>query len=525
MENTPSSTTSGGSAGAGVLSRFVHAAARSAARRPKTTVALWLALIVACVVLGSSAGMRTLSNSESGTGESARADARLTASGLQGPATENVLVRSSSPKRTAQAVAALETGASRLPAVKSVQGPNDSPELSRAGGRTALVVVTLRGDPNNPDTRAAQVQHFVDSLAARHPGVTVQEAGSGSEDNAITNLVNNGLHRAELISVPITLVILVLAFGALVAASVPLLLGLTSVGAALGALGLVSHIAPNGSSTAPVVVLIGLAVGVDYSLFYIRRERVERRNGASGDAALAATSATVGRAILVAGMTVVIGLAGLLFTGFGVFTSMALGAILVVLIAVVGSLTVLPAMLALLGDRIDRGRLWPRRRKARSRRRRTMWQVARGGSHEPPPHLTDTCPRHPRSAGGAIDLDHDRRAGSERRVAEHADPRCLYGDRASVPGIRRHGRPGRQRTRTPQQASHIAATQDRPKRANRSPEAGARWTHKSRATARPRCSRSRCPSPASASPTTRCRRCATSSSRRSQEQSQARTRT
>ena len=340
-----------------MLARFVHAAARSAARRPKTTVALWLALIVACVGLGSSAGMRTLSNSGSGTGESARADARLTASGLQGPATENVLVRSSSPQRTAHAVAALEAGARRLSAVKSVDGPDRLPALSRAGGRTALVVVTLRGDPNNPDTRAAELQHYVDGLSTRQPGVPFLEAGSGSEDNAINQLVNNGLHRAELISVPITLLILVLAFGALVAASVPLLLGLTSVGAAIGALGLVSHIAPNGSSTAPVVVLIGLAVGVDYSLFYIRRERVERRSGASADAALAATSATVGRAILVAGMTVVIGLAGLLFTGFGVFTSMALGAILVVAIAVVGSLTVLPAMLALLGDRIDRGRI------------------------------------------------------------------------------------------------------------------------------------------------------------------------
>jgi uncharacterized membrane protein YdfJ with MMPL/SSD domain len=390
MQTTPSSTLSGGSAGsngsagsgvprgAGMLSRFVHAAARSAARRPKTTVALWLALIVACVFLGSSAGMRTLSHSGSGTGESARADARLTASGLKGPATENVLVQSSSPHRTAQAVQALEAGARRLAVVASVDGPDRSPDLGRAGGRTALVVVTLRGDPNNPDTRAAQVQQFVDGIAARHPGVTINEAGSGSEDNAITKLVNDGLHRAELISVPITLVILVLAFGALVAASVPLLLGLTSVGAALGALGLVSHIAPNGSSTAPVVVLIGLAVGVDYSLFYIRRERVERRGGASADAALAATSATVGRAILVAGMTVVIGLAGLLFTGFGVFTSMALGAILVVLIAVVGSLTVLPAMLALLGDRIDRGRLW-RRRRTRARTRRTTWQALAAG--------------------------------------------------------------------------------------------------------------------------------------------------
>ena len=395
MQITPSSTTSGGSAGAGgsasagVLSRFVRAAARSAGRRPKTTVALWLALIIACVALGSSAGMRTLSNSGSGTGESARADARLTASGLKGPATENVLVRSSSPQRTANAVKALEAGARRLPAVRSVDGADRSHDLERAGGRTALVVVTLRGDPNNPDARAAQVQHVVNQLSANEHGVTFYEAGSGSEDNAITSLVNNGLHRAELISIPITLMILVLAFGALVAASVPLLLGLTSVGAALGALGLVSHIAPNGSSTAPVVVLIGLAVGVDYSLFYIRRERVERRNGASADAALAATSATVGRAIVVAGMTVVIGLAGLLFTGFGVFTSMALGAILVVLIAVVGSLTVLPAMLALLGDRIDRGQLWPRRggQPHARRRRNTMWQALAAG-------VTD----HPRTA-------------------------------------------------------------------------------------------------------------------------------
>jgi uncharacterized membrane protein YdfJ with MMPL/SSD domain len=379
MKTTPSSTTFRGPAGDGLLARFVHAAARSAARRPKTTVALWLVLIVGCVAAGSLAGMRTLSNSESGTGESARADARLDASGLQGPATEDVLVSSHSPAQTARAVAELQAGVRRLTAVKSAVGPDRAPSQSTAGGRTALVVVTLRGDPNNSDARAAQVQDLVDRQAAAHPGVIFREAGSGSEDNAMNKLVDDGLHRAELISVPITLLILVLAFGALVAASVPLLLGLTSVGAAIGALGLVSHIAPNGSSTAPVVVLIGLAVGVDYSLFYIRRERAERRAGASADAALAATSATVGRAILVAGATVVIGLAGLLFTGFGVFTSMALGAILVVTIAVIGSLTVLPATLALLGDRIDRGRLWPRRRRTDARQRRTAWQVLAAG--------------------------------------------------------------------------------------------------------------------------------------------------
>jgi uncharacterized membrane protein YdfJ with MMPL/SSD domain len=133
------------------------------------------------------------------------------------------------------------------------------------------------------------------------------------------------------------------------------------------------------------VVLIGLAVGVDYSLFYIRRERAERAaedHPAHPDAALEAASATVGRAILVAGATVAIALAGLLFTGFGVFTSMALGAIAVVVIAVIGSLTVLPAVLALLGDRVNRGRLW--RRRAPRPGRASMWdRIARAVTARP----------------------------------------------------------------------------------------------------------------------------------------------
>ena len=205
-------------------------------------------------------------------------------------------------------------------------------------------------------------------IAAQEPGVRLQEAGEASGGHAINQVVDTDLHHAELISLPITLLILLVAFGALVAAVVPLLLGLTSVAGALGALGLVSHVVPSGSATASVVVLIGLAVGVDYSLFYIRREREERRAGRTADAALAAATASVGRAIVVAAMTVIIGLAGLLFTGLGVFTSMALGAIMVVAIAALGSVTVLPALLALLGDRIDRGRLWGRRRDRRDRR-------------------------------------------------------------------------------------------------------------------------------------------------------------
>jgi uncharacterized membrane protein YdfJ with MMPL/SSD domain len=358
----------------GALARFVRGAARASARRPKLVIALWLALIVACFAGGSIAGTRTLSDAASGSGQSAQAEAHLQRAGLLDNFTENVIVRSTSPSKTAHAVAEIAAGAARQPHVISVQSPQTEPALSRSGGRTGLVVVKLRGDPDQQDSHVKALQSFVTNTAQNTHGVYIGELGDGSSEAAMNDLVSNGLHKAELIALPITLVILVLVFGALVAAVVPLVLGLTSVAAAMGALGIVSHVAAEGTTTAPVVILIGLAVGIDYSLFYIRRERAERRLGKGPEAALDASAATVGRAILIAGTTVIIGLAGLLFTGNAVFVSMALGAILVVAIAVLGSLTVLPAVLALLGDKVDRGRLWRRRSHRRPGDvRQTLW--------------------------------------------------------------------------------------------------------------------------------------------------------
>ncbi len=348
----------------GRLARVVSTISGASARHPRTVVALWLVLIAGCIFAGASAGTKTLSTAGSGTGESAKADAALTAAHLKSPATESVLVSSGSARDTGAAVTALELRVRRLPSVAAVKGPREVPALSRAGGRLQLVQVQLRGDPDTADKRVTPLEQAVGSIAASHRGATLQEAGDASGGHAANQTLNTDLSHAELVSLPITLIILIVAFGALVAAVVPLLLGLTSVAGALGALGVISHIAPQGQPTGSVVVLIGLAVGVDYSLFYIRREREERRAGRDSDAALTAATASVGRAIVVAALTVMVGLAGLTFTGLGVFTSMALGAILVVAIAGVGSVTVLPAVLALLGDRIDRGRLWPRRRRA-----------------------------------------------------------------------------------------------------------------------------------------------------------------
>jgi uncharacterized membrane protein YdfJ with MMPL/SSD domain len=173
---------------------------------------------------------------------------------------------------------------------------------------------------------------------------------------------------------------------------VPLLLGLTSVAAAMGALGFVSQVVPSDQSAGSLVVLFGLAVGVDYSLFYIRREREERRAGRGAHAALDAAAAAVGRAIVVSGLTVMVALAGLLVTGMKVFESMALATIAVVAIAVIGSLTVLPAVLAMLGDRVEKGRLpgvkWLRARRARREaaagQRRGAWAaIARVATRRP----------------------------------------------------------------------------------------------------------------------------------------------
>jgi RND superfamily putative drug exporter len=379
------------SPGVGVLGRVTARAAGASARRPKTVILLWLVLVVGLVAAGTTAGMKSLSDAESGVGDSARADQQLVDAGISDPAVESVLIRSADSATTAKVTADLVRRAEKLPDSTKVRGPEQVPALSTAGGRTTLVQVTLRGDPADAADHVDGLTGAVNAARAAHPGATLQIAGPGTFDKVIDKVVEDDLRKAELFSLPITLVILLVAFGALVAASVPLLLGVTSVAAAIGGLGLISQFAPLGDAATSLVVLIGLAVGVDYSLFYIRREREERTRGLGPDAALHATAATVGRAIAVSGVTVIVALAGLLVTGMPVFTSMALGTMLVVAIAILGSLTVLPAVLAVLGDRIDRGRLPGARRRIARRAARPQ----RSGAWA---RIAGAVTRHPHAA-------------------------------------------------------------------------------------------------------------------------------
>jgi RND superfamily putative drug exporter len=365
------------------------ALAGAATRRPRTTIALWLGLVVACSAAGAITGTRTTSFSEGGTGESARADALVRAAGLEDPAAERVLIAGGDAAAVSAAADDVTARFGALREVGEVQGPRDAPELSTNGGRTVLVVARLRGDPDDAADHVAPLERAVAEVRGAHPGTELRQAGAGTGENEFMALLDEDLGKAGMLSLPVTLIVLLLVFGSVLAALVPLLLGLTSVVAAMGAYGVVSQIAPDGGSTGALVLLIGLAVGVDYSLFYIRRERDERAAGRSADAAISIAAATAGRAIVVSGLTVMLSLAGLFVTGLSIFTSMAVGTIIVVAFAVLGSLTVLPATLTVLGDRIDRRRLpfTGRRREGR------LWaRVAAEVTSRPVPWLvTAVC--------------------------------------------------------------------------------------------------------------------------------------
>ena len=271
------------------------------------------------------------------------------------------------------------------------------------------------------------------SWTSSTPVTRIEEFGDASADRALSKAFSDDFQRAEITSLPITLIILILAFGALLAAFVPLLLAVTAVAAAIGLIGPISQIWPVDESINSVVLLIGLAVGVDYALFYIRREREERARGRSEEAALEAAAATSGRAVLVSGFTVIAAMAGMYFGGAPTFISFATGTILVVAIAVLGSLTVLPAVLSKLGDRVNKGRipfLKPERRTGEPR----VWSWVLEPRARPPADLRDRGGSGAGRAGGA-GAAHPHGGLGRRRAAAlargHAD---LRPDAGRLPG-------------------------------------------------------------------------------------------
>jgi RND superfamily putative drug exporter len=353
------------------------------ARHRKTVLLGWLLLVAAAVVTGNMLGTKQINSYD--PGQAGQAERVLARPGVIQQPTETVLIQPLARGRTVandpevlRAVGQVAAALRGVPAsAKDVRYPATAaagPLISR-DGRSALVTFTVAGNPNNSIQTVAAAERAVATVQARHPALLVGESGQASVGEATNASVSADFRRAGVTSVPVTLLILLVVFGALIAAGIPVLLAGTAVVSAISLLAIPSRWLPIGQATSSILLLIGLAVGVDYSLFYLRREREERARGRNTAEALRIASATSGRAIVISGLTVMISLAGLFLLGIDVFSGVAVGTILVVGIAVLGSLTALPAALALLGGWVDWGRIPFLGRRRTAAQRSAFWEA------------------------------------------------------------------------------------------------------------------------------------------------------
>ena len=330
--------------------------ARWSATHPWRAIGLWVVFVAVCFAAGGWAGTDKATDEDLAIGEDGRATTIIADGHFAEHAKENVLITAREGRLDqAEAQAAAADAAKRMGALAEVQDVGD-PIPSR-DGNALLVPITMAGDE---DAASDNVGKLLDQTAAvqkAHPDVRVEEVGGKSIGKGINDQVANDLSKAEFISLPVTLLIMLVAFGAIIAAGVPVLLAMSAVGAAFGLSALASHFVPSVESIGSVILLMGMAVGVDYSLFYLKREREERQNGATHTRAVEVAAATSGHSVVVSGVAVIVSMAGLYFANDAVFASLATGSVIVVAVAVLGSLTVLPALLAKLGKRVDRPRV------------------------------------------------------------------------------------------------------------------------------------------------------------------------
>ncbi|WP_406133562.1 MMPL family transporter [Streptomyces zaomyceticus] len=346
--------------------------ARWSARHPWSAIIGWFVFVVLCLGAGIATGTEEATTKDFWVGEAGRAESMATEGGLQRRPTEHVLISSKSgpldTEEAGTAVRELTDRMTRLPEVDSVAAPVRSRD-----GSTLRVTVVLKGAELEGRKNVVPLLEQTAKVAAGHPDLVVEETGSPAISKGVNDQRDDDLALSERITLPVTLVILLIVFGSVVMAGVPLLLALSSIAAAVGLSMLASHVLPDAGVGTNMILLIGLAVGVDYTLFYLKREREERARaeGRLGPEALVElAAATAGRAIVVSGLAVIVSTATLYLATDVIFSSLATGTILVVAVAMASSLTVLPALLVKIGHRTDR-------RAARRTDRRTARRADR----------------------------------------------------------------------------------------------------------------------------------------------------
>ncbi|WP_328479097.1 MMPL family transporter [Streptomyces sp. NBC_00377] len=332
------------------------------ARHRWAAVGIWVLFVVLAMGIGSAAGTVEVKESDQLGGETHTAAKIIEDAGIDEPASETVLIQSKdgSVKATdaefRAAVTAVVAAVDKTGKATDVTSPYDTKTISE-DGRSALVQFDMRGDSDTAGERIEPVLDAVAGVQKEHSSLRIEEIGGASMMKTFDDAFGDDFQQAEYSAVPVALGILLIAFGALVAALLPVALAVTAIMATMGLMSIVSHFQPMDDTASSVMLLVGLAVGVDYCLFYLRREREERAAGRDPETALRIAAATSGRAVIVSGVTVCVAMAGMLFTGLATFEAMGLASLMVVAVAMVGSVTVLPALLSLLGHRVEKGRI------------------------------------------------------------------------------------------------------------------------------------------------------------------------
>lgn len=306
--------------------------------------------------------------------ESAQAYDVFAASGSE-PASEQILLVVTHPRLTvrdpefqaflAGTISQLKAltvteGGKTVPALDEVVDPTTAPPeagVISPDGSAVRITTKINGEQDQVIAHLVPIRTAIASIESSSGEFVVHSVSSTLTNEDITNLINSGLDRT-FITIGLTFVILLATFGAVVASIVPIVLAATALLAGFGILGLYSQlVTPVSPYASQLIILIGLAVSIDYSLFMITRFRSERRLGRPKLLAIEVASSTAGRAVFFSGLAVMISIGGLFVIDVSIFRSMAIGTIGVIFVAIVGSLTFLPAILAILGDRVNTGRV------------------------------------------------------------------------------------------------------------------------------------------------------------------------
>ncbi|MDQ3570289.1 MAG: MMPL family transporter, partial [Actinomycetota bacterium] len=364
--------------------------ARTSSRRPWLTIAIWLLAVVVSGVVTSRFLADALTTDVDLTNRPEAKQARtLLEERMRGPErdTEIVIVASDSATvedpafrryvdRVRSQLTALGPGV-----VMGTQSYYDSGEagLVSKDRDTTLIPVVLAGSKFEANEHIPAIREVI--AGNRDAGFRVQVSGLATLNEDFNTVAEEDLRTGEGFGIMAALIILVVVFGAVVAAFVPILVALVSIAVAVALVAVVGQAVHFSFFVTNIITMMGLAVGIDYSLFVVSRYREERRRGREKLEAIEATGGTASRAVFFSGMTVVLALAGMLIIPNTIFRSLGAGAIFVVVVAVAASLTVLPAILGLLGDRVNALRV---RRRAGEPRSGGFWdRVTRGVMHRP----------------------------------------------------------------------------------------------------------------------------------------------